>query len=132
MHKFKKYSTAIVLSHLAVAIVHGLAHERLAIHLTSVQKLFIMVMVIVAPLVAMSLSWTRHWKVAGTLLFLSMSGSLIFGVANHFLIVSADHVSHLPAGQWVLPFQVTAVLLALTESVGCLVGLAALLAKDRA
>ena len=57
---------------------------------------------------------------------------LIFGVANHFLIVSADHVSHLPAGQWVLPFQVTAVLLALTESVGCLVGLAALLAKDRA
>jgi hypothetical protein len=44
-----------------------------------------------------------------------MAASLVFGVVNHFLLASPDHVSHV-AQQWRTLFATTAVLLALTEA----------------
>jgi hypothetical protein len=111
-----------VLSHGLIATVHGLAHQRLAIDLTAAQEAFILIVITLAPLAAMFLLWTRLRRVGGAVLLLSMLGSLIFGVVNHFMIVSPDHVQHLALGMWRLPFQITAALLTVTEILGCWIG----------
>ena len=54
-----------------------------------------------------------------------MAGALVFGVYNHFVASSPDHVSHVAvvaSGGWVIVFQVTAALLVIIEAFGCLVG----------
>jgi hypothetical protein len=122
MNRDNLYGAVVVLAHGIVATVHGLAHQHLAIELTAAQKVFILVVITLAPLVSMLLLWTRLRKFGAALLLLSMLGSLIFGVVNHFLIVSPDHVQHLARGDWRFPFQLTAVLLVITECLGCWIG----------
>lgn len=122
MNKSVQYSTAIILAHALVVTVHGVAHEHLAISLTFAQKLFVLVVIVLGPLVALILLWTPLRKWGAALLLLSMLGSLIFGIVNHFLITSSDHVLHLPAGEWRFVFQLTAGLLSFTELLGCLIG----------
>ena len=46
-----------------------------------------------------------------------MSASFVFGVVNHFVRSSPDHVAHV-APSWQPVFAVTAVLLAVTEALG--------------
>lgn len=122
MNRNSLYGTAVVLGHGIVATVHGLAHQHLAIDLTPAQKVFVLVVITLAPLVSMLLLWTRLRRTGAILLLLSMLGSLIFGVLNHFLIISPDHVQHLAMGDWRFPFQLTAGLLVITECLGCWVG----------
>jgi hypothetical protein len=55
-----------------------------------------------------------------------MAGSLIFGVAYHYVVISPDHVSHIPPGDAQGLFRTTALLLVLTELFGVVVGLWAL------
>jgi hypothetical protein len=130
MNRQALYGTAIVLFHGLASTVHGLAHQHLVIELTATQKLFVIVVITLAPLVSMLLLWTRLWRAGAALLFLSMLGSLIFGLVNHFVIASPDHVQHLSAGTWRLPFQMTAVLLAVIEILGCWIGARALRARS--
>jgi hypothetical protein len=131
MNRYAKYGTAFVLAHGLVGTVHGLAHTHMGIDLTFLQKLFIISVITLAPLLAALLLWTRLRKVGAVLLLFSMLGSLIFGVVNHFLITSPDHVLHLPASEWRLTFQATAVLLVITECLGCWIAASALRAKER-
>lgn len=130
MNKYAKYGTAVVLTHAFVAAAHGLAHKHLAIDLTFAQKLFVFAVITIAPLVSMLLLWTRLRKAGAVLLLLSMGGSLIFGVINHFVIASTDHLLHLRGGDWRFPFQLTAILLAVIEILGCWIGAAALRSKE--
>ena len=116
-------STVSVLAHLVVSIVHGQAHGRLLVGLSDWQNFYVMTVIVLAPLIAMILIWTRYVDVGLVLLVLSMAGSLIFGVAYHFIVISPDHVSHLPPGDAQGLFRTTAVLLVLTELFGLLVGL---------
>jgi hypothetical protein len=50
-----------------------------------------------------------------------MLGSLIFGACYHYIIVSNDHVAHLPPGEARGLFRVTALLLLITEAIGVVV-----------
>jgi hypothetical protein len=50
-----------------------------------------------------------------------MAGALVFGIVNHFVISSPDHVNHV-AAQWRMLFASTAVLLVITEGVGTAAG----------
>ena len=45
----------------------------------------------------------------------------IFGLFYHYIIISPDHVAHLPAGEARGLFRVTAVLLLITEAFGVVV-----------
>jgi len=67
--------------------------------------------------------WTRLARAGLVLLVISMAGSLIFGVAYHYVVISPDHVSHLPPGDAQGLFRSTALLLVLTELFGVAVGL---------
>jgi hypothetical protein len=116
-------STVAVVAHLVVSIVHGNAHERLVVGLSNWQNIYVMTVIIAAPLIAMALIWTRYAQMGLVLLAISMAGSLIFGVAYHYVVISPDHVSHLPPGDAQGLFRTTALLLVLTEVFGVAVGL---------
>ena len=102
--------------------MHGLGHAHLGVSLNFGQELFVLTVITLAPLVSMILLWTPWRRLGAALLCSSMMGSLVFGGAYHFVIVSNDHVLHLPPGKWQLTFQVTAVLLFVTEVCGCWIG----------
>jgi len=55
-----------------------------------------------------------------------MLGALIFGAVYHYVIISNDHVAHLPLGEARGLFRLTALLLLITETVGVIVAAMAL------
>ncbi|QDL11493.1 hypothetical protein DP113_29720 [Brasilonema octagenarum UFV-E1] len=116
------YGTAAVIVHTIVNILHALTHVSIPVPVTPSQAVFIVTVILTVPLVAMVLLWTPLSRMGVVLLLVSMLGSLIFGVYNHFIAISPDHISQIPPGNWQLLFQVTAVLLFLTELLGCGVG----------
>jgi ACR3 family arsenite efflux pump ArsB len=119
-------SAVAVVAHLVVSIVHGRAHEGLRVGLSNWQNIYVLTVIVIAPLIAMVLIWTRLARSGLILLVISMAGSLIFGVAYHYVVISPDHVSHIPPGDAQGLFRTTALLLVLTELFGVVVGLWAL------
>jgi ACR3 family arsenite efflux pump ArsB len=83
----------------------------------------VLTVIVIAPLIAMLLIWTRLARAGLVLLVISMTGSLIFGVVYHYIVISSDHVSHLPPGDAQGLFRTTALLLVLTELAGIGAGL---------
>ena len=119
---FRTLATIIVVVHLAVSLVHGAAHSGAAVPLSALQNVFVWVVILAGPLAALWMIWTGR-PLGPELLALTMGGSLVFGIVNHFVIESADHVAHITSDAWRLPFQVTAVGLALLEAAGTAVGI---------
>jgi hypothetical protein len=111
---------AIVLAHLALSIVHGAAHSGAQVALDTAGTLFVYIVILIGPLAGLAVSrWQPQlgaWIVA-----LAMSGSLIFGLINHFIIQGADHVAHV-APAWRALFASTAALLAVVEAAGAAIG----------
>jgi len=118
----RSLSTIAVLAHLLVSLVHGYAHTELGVGLSAWQNWYVVVVITLAPLVALALVWMRQERVGFALLVISMAGSLIFGGYFHYIGISPDHVSHLPPGDAQGTFRVTAVLLLATEMFGAVVG----------
>jgi len=116
-------STVSVVVHLVVSMVHGRAHEHLAVGLSNWQNIYVLTVIVIGPLIAMLLIWTRLARFGLVLLVISMAGSLIFGVAYHYVVISPDHVSHIPSGDAQGLFRTTALLLVVTELFGVAVGL---------
>ena len=117
-----KYTTAIVVAHLLVNIAHGVAHGELRVGLTPSGSVFVIVVVLILPLVAMVLVWTGKKRPGLSLLSLSMFGSLLFGLYHHFLVASPDHVRSQPLSLWGNVFVLTAYGLLITEAIGTYVG----------
>jgi len=117
-----KYATAIVAAHLLVNILHGLAHRELQVGLDPPASIFVIVVVLVSPLLAMALVWTTKKRIGLILLSLSMFGSLLFGLYHHFLVASPDHVRSQPPSPWGIAFVLTAYGLLITEAIGAYLG----------
>lgn len=107
----------VVLAHLVVTVLHGRAHTGAVVPLSTVANLFVLSVIVVAPLVGAVVLWFFSIEGGAWLLALSLAASLIFGVVNHFIVESPDHVARI-ASEWKGLFTVTAVLLALTEALG--------------
>ena len=122
----RMWVATVVLAHLVVNILHGQAHTALAVGLSNWQNIFVITVILLAPLVALALSFTRYVRVGLWLLLVSMLGALIFGVCYHYLIISPDHVAHLPLGDARGLFRTTALLLVITEVFGVAVAAIAL------
>ena len=122
MNRSAKYVTAIVVAHLLVNIAHGLAHRELQVGLDPPASIFVIVVVLVCPLLALALVWSAKRRLGLILLSLSMFGSLLFGLYHHFLVASPDHIHSQPSGGWGTTFVLTAYLLLITESIGTYVG----------
>ena len=122
MNRPAKYVTLVVLAHLLINIAHGLAHRKLGVGLDLPGTIFVVVVILILPLVAMALLWTAAKRLGLILLSLSMFGSFVFGLYHHFLVMSSDHVhSQLPT-PWGMTFVITAYALLFTEALGTYMG----------
>ncbi len=117
------YATAIVVAHLPVSVLHGVAHRELRVGLPPSGSVFVILVVLILPLVAIALVWTVQKRLGLILLSLSMFASLLFGLYHHFLVISADHVHSQPASPWGITFIFTAYGLLFTEAIGTYVGI---------
>ena len=117
---------AAVIAHAVVGAFHLAAHLILGVQVSPTQTLFIVMVISISPLLASVLLWKGMIKPGALLLAGSMTGALIFGVYNHFVINSPDHVSHvseMSPASWAFIFQLTALLLATTELLGIWAGM---------
>ena len=124
----QRVGIVIVALHALVAAGHSFSHFGMQIYMALWQNVYIMIVIIVLPLVGGILLWRRS-RAGFVLLFCSMLGSLLFGGYYHFINAGPDNVNSLGVHPWAFPFQVSALLLAVTEGAGAVVGVAGLLAK---
>jgi hypothetical protein len=117
----RTWVTIVVVAHLIVNVLHGQAHTSLSVGLNTWQNVYVIAVILLAPLLALALCFTRLIRAGLWLLFGSMLGSLIFGLCYHYLIISPDHVAHLPPGDARGLFRITALLLVITEALGATV-----------
>ena len=122
MNRPAGYVTAIVVAHLLLSIAHGLAHLELHVGLVRPDVIFVILVVLLLPLVAMGLVWTAEKRLGLILLSLSMSASLLFGMYHHFMVMSPDHVRSQPPNPWGLAYVLTAYGLSITEAIGTYLG----------
>jgi hypothetical protein len=120
--KVAQYGTAIVVFHAIANGLHGLAHVEIPVALSLLQSLFVGIVIFSIPIIAAVLLWTQFYRIGSWLLLGSMAGSLFFGLYNHFIVMSPDHVSQVSFAGWGLLFQVTAFLILIVDGLGCGVG----------
>ena len=102
---------------MAVSIIHGAAHTGAHVALSPAQTLFVWIVILIGPLLGLGLMWpARH--LGSLIIAITMAGSFVFGLVNHFLIAGDDHVLHVDV-QWRLLFTTSAILLAGIELLGC-------------
>jgi hypothetical protein len=115
-------ATSIVVAHLVVSLIHGAAHSGAQVPLSAAQNVFVYIVILAGPIAALVLMRANR-RLGATLLALTMGASLVFGIVFHFVLDTPDHVSHVTAGTWRLPFQSTAGLLAILEAAGVWAGI---------
>ena len=116
--------TALVTIHLAATLWHGSAHTQLAIALPPEKNVFVYVVILISPIVAAGLVWTRYIWIGLWVFLLSMLGALLFGAYHHYVLVSPDNVGHLPGGspESHSQFVASAAAIALIELASALAG----------
>jgi hypothetical protein len=106
----------VVIAHLAISVLHGAAHAQAHIPMSRPANAFVFVVILAGPLIG--LAWTlRSRRIGAWLVGVTMAASLVFGLVNHFVLATPDHVSHVDP-RWQPLFAATAVLLAITEALG--------------
>lgn len=118
---------AIVIVHGVVTLWHGLAHTNIPVPLTSLQTVFVSIVIILLPLIGAGLLWTSRKGLAALLITVSMLASLLFGLVNHFILDSTDYVMAVPEHEWRHSFVLSAVVVAVTETIGTVLGAIAML-----
>ena len=113
---------ALVLIHLVISTAHGWAHQGAMVPLTTFGYVYVVVVITLMPWVAAALLFTRKKKMGALLLALSMFGSFVFGFWYHFLSNTGDNITQVH-GPWHSTFLWTAIVLAVIELGGTIVGL---------
>lgn len=108
--------TGVVLAHLIISMVHGTAHSKAQVPLSLAANVFVFAVIVAGPLIGLGLAWPSR-RLGAWLIALTMAGSLVFGLVNHFVLASPDHITHVDPN-WRPLFTITAVLLAITEGLG--------------
>lgn len=116
----------VAVIHCAIGLWHGGAHLSVPVPLSPLQMAFVGIVVVILPLIAAALTWTRQRKLAVVLYTGSMLAALLFGVINHYILISPDNVTCVPPGEHRMTFIVSAGLVAGSELIGTLLGLVAM------
>ena len=102
-----------------------MAHDEGHVPMSAAANLFVFVVILAGPLLGLALLW-RTQRAGSWIIAVTLAAALVFGVVNHFILESPDHVR--AVAEQVRPaFTATALLLALTEVLGA--GLAVRLAR---
>jgi len=122
VNRVKFVIPGIVLLHLGISTIHGLAHQGAMVALNTFGYVYVLVVITVAPLVAAGLLFSRWARMGALLLASSMLESFVFGVWYHFLSATSDNVVEVH-GPWSFMFLWTAIALAIIELTGALLGI---------
>ncbi len=101
---------------------HAAGHISEEISLTPAANAFVVLVILLAPFLALVLLYTRRLRAGAWLLFACMLGALLFGVAYHLVLPGPDNILQMTGGLWAIVFQTSAVLLAVLETGGAVVG----------
>ena len=123
----RRWLVVVVLIHLAVSIIHGAAHAGAHVALSLSGSLFVLIVIIIGPLIGLGLTWPAR-RFGNWIIAITLAGSFVFGLVNHFLIAGDDHVSYVDP-HWRALFTATAAILAVIELLGC--GLAISYIRER-
>ncbi|MEH2262961.1 hypothetical protein [Nostoc sp.] len=121
--KIAQYGTAIVVIHAIAHGLHGLAHVEIPVPLSILQSLFVGIVIYAIPIIAVVLLWTQFYRIGSWLLLFSMAASILFGIYNHLIVISSDHVSQVSFAGWGLLFQITAILTLIVDGFGSWIGI---------
>jgi hypothetical protein len=94
----KALVTFIVAAHLIGNLWHGDAHTILEIALPPMKTAFIVAVILVGPVAGAVLAWTRYTSLGYWLVGGCLTGSVLFSVYHHYVMISIDNVDHLPPG----------------------------------
>ena len=108
---------ALVVVHLGVSVVHAIAHVRAPAVLSHAALSFVITIVLVGPIVGLIMQRTAYPRGGAWVIAATLAGAFWFGLISHFLILGSDNITHVPE-IWRALFEMTAVLLAVTEFVG--------------
>lgn len=92
-HPLVTYAAIIVWLHLLIVIAHGLSHIVNHVNQSIFSYAFVIVVILAAPLLALPLLSNRRLWSGTLLLTLSMLGSLLFGLVNHFMVPGTDDIA---------------------------------------
>ena len=126
--RFDGWLAAAVIAHLLISALHGRAHDGGHVALTAGQSLFVYTVILAGPLGGLAVSFIRA-RVGGFIVAATMTASLLFGLINHFIITSPDHVSQVDP-EWRMLFTVTAYLLIASECAGIAAGMRTAVARE--
>ena len=107
--------------HLVIGGVHQYAHAVAEVNNSSLQVLFIVLVVTIAPWAALWVAWTRNLTIGAVVFSVAMLASLVFGLVLHFAVESPDlYLNVVPEHR--TGFLHSAAGLALLEFVGFVLG----------
>jgi general stress protein CsbA len=115
---------AVIFVHLAVVLVHTVAHLELQIVPGPLDLAFVLGVILIGPVAALPILRFNR-PLASGLLAVLMAAAFAYGFQSHFLIVGPDDVSVVATNVWTLVFVVTAMGIGVLELVA--VGVAAIL-----
>ena len=120
--KAEKFTLLIIATlHLALQLIHSYSHAVSGVQNTSLQQLFILLVVTIMPWVAVYVAWNMSMRNGSAIFSLSMAASFLFGYVLHFVINTPDlHLNVLEEHRGL--FFHSASLLALLEFVGASFG----------
>jgi hypothetical protein len=123
--------TVLAAIHVTAVLWHGAAHSDLAVGLSRFQTLFVLGVILIAPLMATLLLWTRLEGSALSIYAWTMGASLLFGVYYHFIAVSPDNINYLPPGSDLARqrFTISAASVAVIEVIATVYSVFALLSR---
>ena len=123
-----RYAILVVLSHIIVTGVHGIAHQQLGVSISDFQSGYVFLVTIVASIAAavmlLFLNMPKIQQGGAWRLLVSMLGSLLFGIVYHIVLPSSDNIFTVMQNSslYSLVFTSTGTLLLIVEGVGTLVG----------
>lgn len=117
--------SVVAVLHCGIALWHGSAHLAVPVPLSPVQTIFVGLVIVVLPLLATALLWTRARRGAAIVYTAAMLASLLFGVINHYVLVSPDNVMCVPPGAFRPRFVLSSALVAGSELLGTVLGVMA-------
>jgi hypothetical protein len=118
----KAWVFALVAAHLLVTFAHAAAHIAAPVPSTTGQYIFVTLFIYIAPLVAVWLLM-RERREGALLLIVSMGAAFVFGLVNHFIVISPDHISQTPPGIWQPVFAWSAAITTLLQLAAVVVGM---------
>jgi hypothetical protein len=111
---------ALVLAHLVVVVAHAIAHGALQIVPGPADGVFIVAVIMVAPVAALPV-FPLHRLLAFGLLVVAMVAAFAYGFQAHFLAPGPDHVALASSDPWTVVFVASAGVIGALEIVAVFV-----------